>query len=129
MKDQKRNIINLLCTSIIIVLIFLLFSAFSDKPVKKTDNTIQYALISEFHSENSKAVIAYPGVLPSLQKSFIYKPNQLFNESHKIFTDNRKINQSFILLQKIQLSIKPIAIWRFYYHPFSKDDDDWLILS
>jgi len=128
MINQKRDRLNSFGISVFFALFILLLSS-SDISVKKSDNTFKHILESEVLSSNLNAVIAENIQLPSVQKSCEYIPIQLFNENFKLFDDNRKINQSFILLHKTQLSIKPIAICRFYYHLFSEEDDDWPILS
>jgi len=129
MLNKKGDIGNFLGAAFIIVLFVLLFSAFSDTPVKETIATYQFELRSDYHSDKAKDILADAVQLPSLQKSCLSLSNNPFNENYKISADNRKISQSYILLQKIQLSVKPVTAFRFYYHLFPNEAEDPPVLS
>jgi hypothetical protein len=132
MINQKEDIINSIGKTIFIVFFFLLISSFSNKSDKQTNDISQCKVIYELHSNPAQAVIVGDFSLPSVQKSVTLLDNinsNFFNEDLKIFADSKKITQRIILLQKTQLSIKPITICRFYCHRFSTEVDEIPILS
>jgi hypothetical protein len=127
--QKKGNIINSFGTAIIVVFFLFLFSSFSDTSFRKTNSSSQYALTSGLNSDNTRAVIADAVQLPSFQKSCISLPDNLACENHIIVSGNWKITQSIIFLRNTQVSAKPVNICGFYYHFFSKDDEDLPVLS
>ncbi len=133
MINKNEDISHYLGTTFFIVLFFFFISAFSDNSANQISNSRQYELCSVSHVDQIKAVNVNSIQLPSLQKSCLFLLRNtnfnLFNECHKIFADNCRIAQSIILLQKIQLSIKPIPICRFNFHLYSTDTDEPPILS
>jgi hypothetical protein len=128
MIHQKGDKINSLGTTLIIVLFLFLFSSFS-KSTKQADHASRFELKILSHPGQLKAVITDAVQLPSIQKSNVPEHHDLFSDTHKVFAENRKIAQSIILLQKTQLSIKPMTFCRFYYHLSAKDDEDLPVLS
>ena len=129
MINHKKETINSLSTALIVGVLLFLFTAFSDKSVNQTRNNTLSELQSEIHSDYIKAVVVDAVNLPALQKSHPPTLSNLFNTLNKIFVESKKINQSFIVLQKIQLSIKPVINNLFHHIRLSKDDDDSPVLS
>ncbi len=126
---NKGDIINSLGTIIIFVFFLSVFSTFYDKQARLTDKTSQYELVSEFHANHVNAVITDATQLPSAQKRIVLLLDNLFNETQKIFDDNRNITQNYIVLQIAQLSFKSKTICRFYYHRLYCDPEDFPVLS
>lgn len=126
---KKGDIINSFGTAIFVVLFMLIITSFSDKSIKPTDGGSQFELNSCFHSDQHKSVISEAVSLPSVQKRAILLLQYNFNDSYKVIANNKTINQVFIELKKMQFIIKPVCFYRFYYHLFSKDNDDLPVLS
>jgi hypothetical protein len=124
MVNHKADRIKSIGTAIIIALFLLLISSFSDRT---QINPSQNIVSSEFHV--SIAVIADAVTLHLDQKFCLPLHSSHFSDNNNAFADNKKINRSYILLQKTQLSIKPLILSRFYYHFFSNDTEDLPILS
>jgi len=133
MINRKDHSISFFGSILFIIFFFLFLSSFSEKKVRHTNFAIQLELASELHSTTANATITDAVQLPSFQitqVSFLDKTNfRLFNENLKIFSDTRNQIQKIIVLQKIQLSIKPIPFYRFCYHLPSTDTEELPILS
>jgi hypothetical protein len=133
MIKHKRDIIDFAGRLIFITLFFILISAFSGIPSKQDKYTVQYESVIDLCSANTNAVVLNPIIIPSHQIYWVQVADKvhirLSAESHKIFTDNKKVNQLFIFLQKNQLHIKPNLAAKFYYHFFSPVAEDLPILS
>jgi hypothetical protein len=133
MIQGKEDRANYLGITVFIVFFFLFISAFSDQSINRTKATSRCELITELHLDPVNAIPINIVQLPSFQKSwvsFLDKLNiRLFNEDFKISSFNNKISIKNILLQKTQLSIKPIFICRFYYHLSSTDTEELPVLS
>lgn len=129
MVHNKGDIINSLGSAIIFVIFLSIFSTFNDKPDRQANRSSQYELVSEFHTNHVNAVVADAIQLPSVQKSKVLLLDNLFNETQKIFNDNRNITQNYIVLQIAQLSFKPKNFYRFYYHHLYCDPEDFPVLS
>lgn len=131
MNDKRGNRNDYLGSTIFIVLFFLIICAFSKNSDKPIGNANQYGIASELHSNitilnDVQQVFCQKSLIPFIDKMNI----KLFNESLKMVTDNRMINQRIILLQKAKLLIKPIiALHRFYYQYQYIDTEDFPILS
>jgi len=121
MKVQKRNTIHSIGTAIIIA--FFMFLVFSLVDKSSTPNSLsQNALSSDFHADKDLIADAIP--LQLVQKHCVPLLSKFFCDNNNAFSNNSKITRRFILLQKKQLSIKPLIPCRFYYHLFSNDAGD-----
>jgi len=130
MIEQRNDKKNYLDTAIFIALFFLIVCFLS----KNNDNTADDAFRYESaYVLNSKVTVLCNIQQFSFQKSvfpiFDNANFSLFSENIKIITYNRLINQQIVILQKNQLSIKPISIYRFYYQYYYPDTEDLPILS
>jgi hypothetical protein len=128
MVNNKENTINYSGTFLLIVLCLFFISAFADKSANQAFSSTQYGFISDLRTNPAKAVIVDAIHLPSLQKSclsLLYNANfYLVKEGLKIVTDDRKIAQSIIALHKTRLKIKPLSVFKFYYHLLSADAEE-----
>ena len=130
MFKAKEDRVEYLGTTILIVLCFLLFTAYHQN-LTKPDNSLRvhYQLSSgDIFAVSSKNILQ----LSSLQHfvSLVNEMNhRLSNERLKIRTDNIFISQRIVFLRKIGQLIKPIALQGFYYYHFSLSTEDLPVLS
>lgn len=130
MFKAKENRVEYLGTTILIVLCFLLFTAYHQN-LTKPDNSLRvhYQLsFGDTPAVSSKNILQ----LSSLQHfvSLVNEMNhRLSNERLKIRTDNIFISQRIVFLRKIGQLIKPIALQGFYYYHFSLSTEDLPVLS
>lgn len=128
MIHQKRDIINIICISFL-VMMFLYLLNDHNQSSNKVHNSISCAINSDLNLINSKAIVIEIAQLPAIQKYAFPLTSRNLVEKLQISTDNKRIAQSYIILQKTKRSLTPLIVQRFYYPLFSEDDDDWLILS
>ena len=119
-KEDNNNFFGIV---LFILLFFLLISSPSDTTGKHLNDTLKFELISEFHSSPLSADIVTVINLPLFHKSWVTSQDKM-NFRHeegtlKICSDNRKVNQQMLSLQKDEFVTKNIAFYRFYYHLFS----------
>jgi hypothetical protein len=126
MINQKKITLNSIYIAAVVVLLILLFTSFSEDSHK-----ISISSAPDFTSGSysNKDIIADVFQHPVFQKKQLPLLSRLLSDNYKMSADNKKIIQHFILLQKTQLSIKPLTPSRFYYHLFSNDAEDLPPLS
>ncbi len=128
MIKQKWDIIKLICASAMIVL-FLHLIKYHIKLPDTGNNSLSCSINSNLNLLDSKAIVIDMAQLPAVKKIYNHLPSNNFSEKLQISNDNKRIAQSYIVLQKTKPSLKPFIVQRFYHPLFSPDDDDWLILS
>ena len=129
MFKAKEDRVEYLGTTILIVLCFLLFTAYHQN-LTKPDNSLRvhYQLSSgDIFAVSSKDIpkLTYEKKIVSRVDVIDYK---LFYRYLKIISDNRLINQRIAFLRKVGLIIKP-ALQGFCYHYQSLYSEDIPILS
>ena len=122
-----------LTSTIFIVMLFFFICGFSNPQKKTCNHIIQYPeRVSELRT-NTVAVYLYfqhPSYQKSQVSSFADKMNfKIFNAHFKVIADNSAIYQKIMVLQKVELSIKPLVIQRFYHPYLCIDSEDLPILS
>lgn len=133
MINRKEDISNSIGRILFMILFFFLISAFAGKSVKPDSGAVQTELKASLNMSAIKATVDYKVQLPLFQKNWVSltdKENlRFFNENLKILADKKETDQRMICLQQTHRTIKPIRIYRFYYHLFPVADDEWPILS
>lgn len=123
MINQKEDRTNFFGIALFLVLFFLIVSSRTDTNVKHSNDSLKFELISEFHSSPLSADIVTVINLPLFHKSWVTTQDKLdFRHDEgtlKICSDNRKVNQQMLSLQKDEFVTKNIVFYRFYYHLFS----------
>jgi hypothetical protein len=133
MTNQKEDIFNYLGTILFVGLFIFFVSAFSNKPINQTSDSVRFELKAELNPSQLKAIALDAIQLTTVQKSclyILYNANlNLFNTTHKILVDNSKVAQHIVMLKKTEQYVKPILLCRFYYQPISAESDEIPILS
>lgn len=133
MISRKEDISNSIGRILFMILFFFLISAFADKPHRSDSGAVQQELKIDMDMSAITATAGYGVQLPLFQKGWISLPDKenlkFFNKNLKILADKKKTDQRMICLLHTHHLIKPIRIWRFYYHLFPVADDEWPILS
>lgn len=133
MNNYQENNFSFIGRIIFLTLFFFLISAFSDKSVKQDDNLIKSEFVSDLHPGFTKAEIIPINWIPAFQKYWVSITDRMHfkfsGNNFKASTDNKKTTQLLIAVKKIQLSIKPILVYKFCYQLSSKDFPDFPVLS
>ena len=133
MKNRIEDISNYLGKVLFMVLFLFIVAAFSDRSNQQSIRPVPHELVSEWLSKSAQAISPVAVQLPFFDKNRVSSFDQLvlllFNPTFKLSADNRKIAQRFFSLHQTELSIKPFALTRFYYHLFPKVAEDVSVLS
>jgi hypothetical protein len=115
------------------VLFFWVITAFSNRSAVTTSFSSQLKTQSEFSINRSAAVVADAMRLPDLQKSCLQLAHDacanLYSETLKILADNSRISQCLVSLEKSDLLIKPLLLFRFYLHLLLPGSKEMPVLS
>ena len=116
---EKQNINDLFTRIGLIILFFIIISAFSDKSIIKDTSITQQEIFSDLQSNNINAIVFNSVQLPDYHKGLISindKYSFRFSDIRLVkFSDNTKTKLVYLFLQKLQFKIKPKLISRFYF--------------
>jgi len=133
MLDKRQEILTSLGRTILVVLLFVVVSAFTNKHEEQANFSLQYETLSELQPKSASAIIIDAIQLPAFlkcQPTLVDKSGfVLFNDHFKILADNRNETQRMIVLQRETQLSKPVFNYRFYYHLFPIDAQDPPALS
>jgi hypothetical protein len=137
MKDEEKDTNNNFGAILFVILILLFAFIFDGKSNNSASDSAYYSfqqvLAPGFYSSHSDAVISDIPQLPVVVKecgcSLYSQDLNLFNLEYSILDYNRRILQDIIFNQKTRLSIEPASIWKYSFHPFSKEKEDLPVLS
>jgi len=133
MITQQEDRFNFLGRVLFMVLFLLVICVHSDKVKNTTFYSTQYELYTEYHLISNHAVCVDCIPAPILQKNQITLNDKtgfyLLNKNFKLSFDNCLMSHQIIILQKSNLSLKPIINNRFQFHLFSLNAGEPPLLS
>jgi len=125
-EDTNRNIRTILFMVLFSLLLLSAQDLQENTPSRR--DTAQTELFSGGLSNLQSTFQCSPFSLPDLNQFCEYAPRHTdlipFSIPNKILDYNRKIAQSFIVMQNTRLSIETIPQLRYYTHLLSATDDD-----
>ena len=119
MINQRTECAKVFQGTTLILVFFFFISFFSIQPLSQTAGTIQYSIKSELClCQANAAVLDLRRLANPEDRSLFIIYNEtinLFNKSYKIFSDNNRINQMIILVQKTEILVKTLLPIKFCY--------------
>ena len=133
MKDQKEYSANYFGTLFLMVLFFILMTAFSGKTTFQTSSSSPITAQVELISHTSCAVVEDIVAMPTSEKSclhLLYNGNiNFFSELRKIVADNLSVSRCLLEVEKTGHIFKPLLIFRLYFPHLPSGSEELPALS